>query len=180
MSKVSDLLTASRTAHQQARTAQRVSDADQSRALFQSALQLRLDARAQDPDRADSAWLEDAQHPAIQGEPERRFHRIPGKTAAQVAAIKDAELEAYFRSQLEDTPEPIAQVFTPEQVSEKVLTPKAWRQTDESTQPCSGHRWQLLAFDRRACACGVIEELVETKALEDTLAYQQLMKEQSA
>lgn len=173
MSDVANLLRESRAAHQQAKRGDR--------SLFQVALDKRLEARAADPTRTDPAWLDDAQHPAILGETQRRYHRVPGKTPAQVAADKDAELEAYFRSQLEPALATPQVDLTPDEIAAKVIIPKAWRITKLCAQVCAckGHKWQLLTFTTRTCiACSCQQELFETTVLEETLAFKQLTKEQ--
>lgn len=45
--------------------------------------------------------------------------------------------------------------------------------------PCQrGHRWQLITFDQRRCqGCERVDELVVTKPVETTEAFQQAQKE---
>jgi hypothetical protein len=177
MADVAQQLAQSRQAHQQAKKATGANRL----ALFQTALGWRIAARTADPDRTDPAWLDDAQHPAMAGENTRRLKRVPGLTAAEVAAKQDTDLEAYFRLQLGEGGEPQDKPVDPE-----IVPPRAWEvakagiPANEGDPVCpQGHSFQMLSFDQRTCrACGQVEELRPTMAVEDTEAFQQHKKEQ--
>lgn len=178
MTETASLLNASRSAHQQAKAAHRAGNKANARDLFAVALEKRLAARKADPTHSDDAWREDARHPSMPGEKERRYLRMPGLTVDEVAAKADADLERYFREQTGDVAPLVIPVPDPE-----IVTPKAWREAkagavDEfGVTICKqGHRMQLINFDQRVCACGRMEELVETKAVEDTEAFAQAQK----
>lgn len=182
---VDEYLSASRRAHKSGKAAKQAGRHADALAFFQVALDQRLAARKADPTRTDASWLADALAPPRKDEKSRtsrpQYHRVPGLTLADVVAIKDAELEHYFRVELGDVDQVQAKPSTPE-----IVTPKQWvtvkagavnPETGASLCP-RGHRFQLLAFDRRACTtCGMVEDLIETKAVEETLAFQQLQKE---
>lgn len=219
MSAVADLLARSRTAHLAARTAAaRNAPADEH---WRTALELRLEARRVDEHRFDAAWLEDALHPKLQGDTKRRYHRIPGKTVAQVAAVKDAELVAFFMARLAAPPESPAPL-TDGELAAKVVIPTAYQVQTPGVTPCGcghtklmhtivgqaqgaapcqsatldelgaatpcpceayapvpcAHQWQIGDRQRRCLACDQVDQLVETKALEDTEAFKQLQREQ--
>ena len=179
MSETVDLLQASRSAHQQAKNALRTGDTAKARECFREALTYRLKARAGDPDRMDASWRNDAIHPKMPGESQRRHLRMPGMTTAEVAAKLDADLERYFREQLGEIDRAVIVVEHPE-----IVTPKQWVMTvegaldeDGRTTCKEGHRMQLLNFDQRVCVCGRIETLTETVALEDTEAFKAALAE---
>ena len=107
---------------------------------------------------------------------------MPGMTTAEVAAKLDADLERYFREQLGEIDLPRIIVENPE-----IVTPKQWVMATEGTldengrTTCKeGHRMQLRNFDQRVCACGRIETLTETLALEDTEAFKVAQAEAEA
>ena len=177
MTDTAELLTASRNAHQQAKTALR--DGNQARAQeqFRMALDARLKARDTDPKRSDPSWLDDALHPKMPGETARRYHRVAGLTVNEVAAQKDAELEGYYREQLGDVAKTVLVTDNPD-----VIVPKHWVLVKDGLPDLCprGHRMQLLGFDQRVCGtCQRVEELREMMAVEDTLAHQQLQKEKA-
>lgn len=184
MSAVSDLLSKSRAAHKDAKNLIAKGLGQSARALFQVALKLRLEAREADPDYADESWIEDAKSQPMRGakgETVRGFHRVPGLTVREVAIHKDAELERYYREQLGEIVRERVKVENPE-----VVTPKQWIEVQAGkVDPETGkticnqrHVFQLLAVDQRQCqVCGRVDELRETKAAEETDAFQQLQRE---
>lgn len=182
MTQTASHLNASRSAHQQAKGAHRAGNKANARELYAAALKYRLAARASDPDHADEAWLEDARHPVMFGEKERRYLRVPGLTVQEVAIKLDADLERFYREQTGEVEPQALRVEHPE-----VVTPKEWRETkagavdEDGVSPCGrGHRMQLISFDQRVCQiCGRIDELQETKAVEDTEAFAQAQKERA-
>lgn len=169
MTDTAQLLSESRTAHQQAKKEHRTGNVATAAEYFRVALDQRLAARASDPQRADPAWLLDAQHPAMPGEPMRRMKRAPSLALAEIAAQQDEALEHYYRVHLGDVAQPAVKVANPE-----IVAPKRW-QVVNAGQPdlCTrAHTFQLLTFDSRTCTvCGQVEELVETLAVEDTEAF---------
>lgn len=183
MSDTADLLHASRAAHQQAKNLLRTGDTDGAREQFRAALTDRRKARLADPDKMDAAWRSDALHPKMPGEASRRHLRMPGMSIEEVAAKVDADLERYFLEQLGEIDRPIVSSEHPE-----IVTPKQWVETTagrldaEGQSLCpSGHRMQLVNFDQRVCvACGRIETLTETVALEDTIAFKVYQDEAEA
>lgn len=180
MTAVAELLTQSRAAHQAARAAGK--DAAAAEAQWKTALELRLEARRLDPDRTDPSWLEDAVHPRIKGETAKRYHRVPGKTTADVAVDKDAELVAFFLSKLQaEDPAPL-EPLTPEGIAARVIVPKRWTPLvppNPDLPPCKPHLW-LEAAGRRTCtACGAHEQLLATTAVEETEAFKQLQRERA-
>lgn len=154
---------------QQSRTAQRKGE-------YAQALELRLEAREADPTRQSAEWLEDARQARPNpGEKERRFRRIPGLTLTEVAAKADTEIEAYLRHKLGQSANVAQSIDDPEIVTPKQwVTVKAGAIVEKTGKLLCGarHSWRLLNFDQRTCpGCGQIEELRETLAVEDTLAF---------
>jgi hypothetical protein len=187
MSEISDILSASRQAHAQGRTAANAGRREEAAAFYEVALNRRLEARRADPGRLDPAWIDDAIAPARRDETGKmirgQYHRMPGLTRAEVAAVKDAELEAFYRQQTGEAPQAGVKPDDPE-----IVTPKQWvivtaGAVDAETGRLlckQRHAFQLLTFDQKRCqVCGQVEELRETKALEDTEAFRQLQKEKA-
>ena len=177
MTPVALKLTGSRSAHLLAKVA--VSKGQPAADYWQAALDLRLDARALDPDHADAAWLEDALHPKMPGERTRRYHRMPGLTAAQVARVKDDELVAYFRDRVNPPAAAAPIALTDQELAAKVVVPEEWRVVEKAKKaPCAGqHDWLTLEKTRRCLACKQHEQLTPKKAVEDTEAFKQLQRE---
>lgn len=188
-------LTASRTAHKQKN--------------FQVALDERMRARDLDPDRQDPAWLDDALAPPRQGIQGKQYHRIPGKTLPEVAAVHDVELELFYRQRLGEQPNPVMEVSS--QLETRVLVPDHWVLQQSGVVNCQtcGHPHDdheqggvcehgececeaflplgcIHAFEttgaksRRCVGCGQVDHLVPKMAVEETLAYQQAMQERTA
>ena len=181
MSKAADHLLASRAAHRDATNQRRLGNTARAIELLHVALEERYAARRADPKKADPEWLNDALTQPRPGETARRHHRVPGLTVKEVAAMKDAELEVFYRQQIGEIAQPRVRVTDPE-----VVTPKQWIVTKEGAVDTETgqlvdrgrHAFQLLTFDQRTCtACGQVEELRETKTVEETDAFKQLQKE---
>lgn len=196
MSDVADLLKRSRSAHQ-------AKD-------YQTALDLRLEARAADKDKADPEWLEDAVAPKRPGVTGKQYHRIPGLTVREVAAKHDADLEVFYRFKLGEVTNPVLSV----QTENPVLVPHQWDVQQSGVTPCfhCGHRedqhhadpdpmeehcdvedctclgygpsickhaFVPTAEKERSCGnCGEVQIAVPTMAVEDSIAFKQLQKEQ--
>ncbi len=140
MTTTAQLLADSRTAHLQAAGARRAGNSANARDLFAVALYKRLEARKADPDREDAAWSEDALAPARQGVVGKQYHRVPGKTLAEVAAHRDLELEEFYRLQTGETTDPVA--VHSSQIESRVLVPDHWVVRQSGVTPCvtCGHR----------------------------------------
>jgi hypothetical protein len=211
MSAVADLLTASRAAHQSARAL--LAKGQAADELLREALDRRMEARRADPDRVDPAWLEDALHPKMPGEPRRRYHRVPGQSIEAIARSKDQELVAYYLEKLDPASTEPPAPLSDRELLEKVIPPQAW-QTDVAgitactcghaaalhrgklrrctvqiadgqvcdcpgytATPCD-HRWKTDDTRRVCLECDEQQQLVATKAPEDTEAFKQLQREQ--
>lgn len=137
MTPVAELLTQSRAAHQAARTR----TGDEAAAQWRTALELRLEARRLDPNRFDGAWLEDAVHPKLKGDTKRRYHRIPGKTPAQVAFDKDVELVAFFMAKLAEQAAEPPRPLSVDEMKALVVVPDRWQLVTTGETPCAtcGH-----------------------------------------
>lgn len=171
---------------------------------WQTALNTRLDARALDPDRRDPAWLDDALAPPRQGVTGKQYHRMPGKTLAQVAAVKDMELEVFFRGQLNPAP-PVENSI---QIEKRVVVPSQWSVKSDGVRLCTcghpdddhddlhrcvrvdscscedfsplacKHSFETMTdIERRCVGCGELQTLVPTMALEETEAFKQGTRE---
>lgn len=182
MMTVATALARSRSDHQAAKLAKRQGHTALARDHFRSALEHRRLARLTDPAYADPSWLTDALAPARKDEKGRtmppQYHRIPGRTLGEVVALKDAELEQYFRTELGQ----VAQVQAPPEPPE-IVTPTHWvLMKAGAPDVCPrGHTFQLLTFDQRTCqTCGRVDALRERIAVTETLAFQQAEKERSA
>lgn len=150
---------------------------------WNTALLKRIDARVADPDKTDAAWADDLMSNPIAdntGKVARRVMR--GVSLVE----RDLAIERYYREKLGE----VAPVVVSSRLKHaEIVTPKQWvvqqegAVNDQNGQPVcrQAHRFQLLAFDRRACAvCHRVEELRETVALEDTDAFKQRAKELGA
>lgn len=117
---------------------------------FQAALDLRLEARMLDPDRRDPAWLDDALAPSRPGIQGKQYHRMPGKTLAEVAALHDVELELFYRQQTGEQPNPIIEPSS--QLETRVLVPEHWQTQQAGVTLCvCGHREDEHGGDEGHC-----------------------------
>ncbi len=98
MGDIAALLTQSRQAHTAARRLER--EGRDATEAWKAAQAPRLQAHDADPAHEDDSWLEDALHPEVQGEHERRYHRMPGRGPAEVALLRHADLLAYYAAKL--------------------------------------------------------------------------------
>jgi hypothetical protein len=150
MSDIADLLDRSRAAHLAARNAGK--NLVVATAQWRTALDLRTEAQRLDPQREDPSWLEDALHPKVKGESGRRYHRVPGKTPADIARDRDLDLVQFYLAKLDSEPAPDAAALTDDAIAQKVLIPTQWQLLVAGVTPCvCGHEAKLHVGSCATC-----------------------------
>lgn len=179
MTDTAQALQDSRRAAAAARVALKNRQRPEMLALFQTALDERLKAQKLDPTFTDPEWEGDLLSNLALAGSGRSVMRRPNMNQAEMIAVQNSDLIAYYRLMLGQASNPFQVSGQPEKA---VIVPEHWVMVAPGIvspdTPVCEHKWQEGGKHRVCQACGQRDKLVPTMAREDTIAFRQLTKEQ--